>query len=474
MNYDALFGPYCGQVVRAGVIGVGEFGTTLVAQAQSIAELAVAAVCDRDPARAAAALTKAGYLAADVVVCQSLAEARSAMNRGAIAVVTDGTMLADLPLDIVVEATGDGAAAAANAAAAIAKAKHVAMVTKEADSVIGPLLHARARGAGCVYTTVDGDQPSLMVGLISWARFLGLEISAAGKSSEYDLVFDRRQGRLSWLDRSFPAAGLERVWSPGPEELRDAVARRAEILGAIPRQVVSDLCEIAVVANATGLMPDSASLHAPILRTPEVPSVLRPAPCGGILSSSAGALDIFNCLRAPDEVSFAGGVFAVIACRDLPSWRLLGAKGIPVAHDGGHALLYNPQHLLGVEAPISLLSAVLLRQPTGATVSKPTVDLVARAAIDLKAGQMLSVTNRHKHEVGTLTPQLLPAGPAAAGRPIPYYMAVGCRLARDVAAGELLTLDAVEEPEASVLWSLRREQDALFFGGRDQGGAAHV
>lgn len=47
-----------------------------------------------------------------------------------------------------------------------------------------------AKRRGCVISPVDGDQPALAIGLISWAETVGLEILAAGKSSEYDFVFD--------------------------------------------------------------------------------------------------------------------------------------------------------------------------------------------------------------------------------------------------------------------------------------------
>lgn len=461
MNYDALFAPFDGQSVRVGLVGAGEFGATLLAQARSIEALTICAVCERQPQRAVDVLKASGYDPARVAVCGRLAEARTALTGGKIAVVTDGRLLAELELDIVVEATGDAEAATVTALAAIEAGKHVAMVTKEADCVIGPGLQARAAAQDRVFTSVDGDQPSLLIGLVSWARRLGLDIGVAGKSSEYDFVFDAETERVTCRDRQVEAKGLGRLWSPVPDELREAAERRAQILDGLPTRSVSDLCELCVVANATGLRPDTAALHAPILRTQEVPSLLRPAAEGGLMAGH-GVLDIFNCLRQADEISFAGGVFLVVACGDLEAWRVLGAKGIPIDHDGRHALLYNPQHLLGVEAPITLLTAALLGQPSGALAARPVCDLAAQTAIDLEAGQVLSVTDAHKHEVGSLRPLLLPSAPLAGSSPIPYYMAVGCRLAEAVPAGTTLTLDMVEAPASSALWDERRRQDALF------------
>ena len=59
--------------------------------------------------------------------------------------------------------------------------------------------------AGLVHTPVDGDQPSLLIGLVARARLLGLEVVAAGKSTESDYVWDQAAGTLQAWGRSVPA-----------------------------------------------------------------------------------------------------------------------------------------------------------------------------------------------------------------------------------------------------------------------------
>ena len=66
---------------------------------------------------------------------------------------------------------------------------------------------------------------------------------------------------------------------------------------------------------------------------------------------------------------FAGGVFAVIRGKPDKVWHSLAGKGMPsyIAPSGTtYMLMYNPQHLLGVEAPLSIMSAVRLGKSTGA------------------------------------------------------------------------------------------------------------
>ena len=213
-----------------------------------------------------------------------------------------------------------------------------------------------------------------------------------------------------------------------------------------------------LVANGSGLRPDTPTFHVPVARTLEVPAVLCPTADGGMLSGR-GVIDVFNCLRRPDEVSFAGGVFIVVACDDPATWRTLAEKGIPVSDDTGHALLYNPQHLLGVEAPVSILSAVLLGLSTGGAELAHRCDLVARASRDFAAGEVLAITDHHHHEVAGLEPILVEPVKATGENPLPYYMAVERKLTRAVAAGEIITRDMIEPDDDSVLWKLRAEQD---------------
>ena len=151
----------------------------------------------------------------------------------------------------------------------------------------------------------------------------------------------------------------------------------------------------------------------------------------------------------------------VVACRDRATWETLRDKGIPVSGDLGYALLYNPQHLLGVEAPVSILSAVLLNQSTGGDGVAHRCDLVARAARDFTEGETLSITDRHHHEVDGLEPALVEPSTADGSNPLPYYMAVERRITRAIPAGSIIACDMVERDDASTLWSLRAEQDAL-------------
>lgn len=445
--------------VRAALIGAGEFGRTFVLQAQRIPGLQVLALCDRDPERAVAVYHSDGIPAERIAVCDSAAAAKTAFERGDRLVVSDGELLRGLALDAVIEATGDPEAGARNALAALDDGKHVVLVTKETDCAVGPILSQQARRYGLVCTPADGDQPSLLIGLVAWARGLGFEIVAGGKSSEYDCVYDPREATVRRLEGVVDAPAMAEAWQLPPDDIPRALDRRNELLAALPRRTVPDLCELTVVANHTGLKPDRPDLHAPVARTLELPDIFRPREDGGVLEGD-GVVDMFNCLRRPDELSFAGGVFVVVHVPDRRTTALLAEKGIPVSNDDHFVMLHNPVHLLGMEAPVSLLSAVRLGRATGSAEVRPHTDVIARAEQTIAAGTVLSLAERHA--IAGLAAEMAPASPITAGRPLPYYLAAGSRLRRDLAAGDVLTADMVEPPAGSVLWELRRQQDTHF------------
>jgi len=424
MNYETLLAAHRGRRLRVGLCGAGEFGRSFLFRSGRALGLDIVAVADRDTRRAEMAAAGSGAK-----------------------VLGDAAELAALELDLIVEATGDPEAAARIGEAALAAGKHFAMVTKEADCVVGPILQAKAAQAGLVCTPVDGDQPSLAVALVSWARFLGLEVVCAGKSGEFDFVCDPQLTRVKGPQGTKALPQGERFWREP--------SSRVETLADWTRATVPDYCELAIIANATGLAPDVPSLHAPVARTLELPELLRP---GGLLAA-AGAVDMFVCLRREDELSFAGGVFVVVRCDDRKTWQVLRGKGIPVSADGAYALLHNPVHLLGLEAPVSLINAVFLNAPAARLT--PRWDMHARATRPLAAGTLLEIGERHA--IPGLETLLAPARAVSEGAPVPYYMVANSRLKAPVAAGEVITRDVVDAPAGSALWRLRAEQDRMFF-----------
>jgi len=443
--------------VRAGIIGTGQYGTAVITQSSYIETLDVPVAADLEVEAACRAFKRAGYPEEQIAICESRREALSALERGQRVVVPDAEILLALPIDVVVEATGVPEAGARNALEAIRAGKHVAMVNKEADAVVGPILCHLAKRAGLTYSAVDGDQHGLAMGMVYWAEALGLEVLCVGKSRDLELVYDPGKGTLTHRREGRSLTAQERqAFVPCPSDIREAIRARLDVLGPWAQPGGYDLTELTVLANATGLMPDVDTLHCPPLYTREIPEALCPREEGGLLNRR-GVVEAVTTIRYPHEPGLGGGEFLVVSCANDYSRWILTSKGLVANRRNTAALIYRPYHLCGVETPLTILAAGRLGLPTGAIDYCPRVDLVAQARIDLRAGEILG--NDHSENWQAL---IRPAQRVESGAPLPLHMASGQVLAADVPAGSIITPDMIHIPHNSVLWALRREQDQHF------------
>ena len=460
MNYHRYFGPP-GTPVETCLVGSGSFGRSFLAQGRKVPRMRARVAVDVDAETAAVALRAAGFDPREIAVCQTAREAKAAWDAGRAVTASDLAAVIELPVDVVVEATGHPEAGALHARMAVEAGRHLVLVSKEVDSVVGPGLARQARARGRIVTPVDGDQPSLLIGLVTWAETLGLAIVAAGKSSEYDFVFDAATETMSANNVTVPVPGFAAQWTMGERPVADIVTTRARIAAALPQRTVPDLCEMLVVANATGLTYDRADFHVPLARIEEVATIFATKADGGLLSGDR-RLDVFNCLRAPDEISFAGGIFVVVRCEHAETWAMLREKGHIHARNGATAMLWLPRHLLGLEAATSVLEAAVLGRSSGGDDPRPNLDLAARANADIPAGTILTAAGHH-HSIKDVSGVLVPGAALAPNVPAPYYLAANRRLVRPVAKGATILCSDVELDEGSALLALRRQQDALFF-----------
>jgi predicted homoserine dehydrogenase-like protein len=450
------------ETVRAALIGAGQFGAPIVTQAPLIPRLEIAAVADIRIEAALEAFRRAGRAEGDMAVCDTRAAALQALEAGRAVVVGDPLLLMDLPLDVIATATRAPAAAAEYASEAIRHGKHVVMIDKEADSVVGPVLKRRADDAGVVFTTDDGDQPGLLMGLVSWARLLGMEVLCGGDLRS--AAFDPAAGAISRGGRTVQVAeedrwALERI--PPGEAPRYAEARRRILEAFRQDDALGDpMCHLAVAANGTGLLPEGPIGHRATLRLVEIPEVLCPQEEGGILQGR-GVLDMAYVLHTADQPHGGGGVYIVVANADPVSRATMIEKGLYANAAGTAMLAYRPYHLCGAETAMSILCAGLLQTPTGAAELHPHVDLVATTTRAFRAGETISRPGGLGYD-SDLPAALAPALPLTPQNPVPFFMLEGIRLAVDVPAGTVITGAMVVEPPGSTLWALRREQDALF------------
>src|SRR5439155_25038573 len=106
---------------------------SIAGQAASAPLLGLTAAADLALDSARRAYRRAGVPDEAVVLCDSRHAALSAVEAGKRVIVADPMLLMELPLEVIVEATGEPEPGARYAEAAIRHGRHGAMVNKEAD-----------------------------------------------------------------------------------------------------------------------------------------------------------------------------------------------------------------------------------------------------------------------------------------------------------------------------------------------------
>ena len=437
MNYDLLFAAAGKKKVEVAVIGVRGFNHSLFVYGSRNDKIAIRVLCGRNVQKCIDAYRSVGIPGEKIAYCKTYDEGIAAFKAGRYLVFDDTPLAMRMPIDIAVEGTGNPEASALHVLAAIENGRHVVMVTKEADSVAGSLLARKAKGKGVIYSLAEGDQPALLIGLVSWAKAAGLSILSIGKSSEYDFIYDEKRGTMTVLGRTVPVDDFKRLWHLG-ESVPETLRKRSELLAAFGQRALPDLAEMGIVcSHLPDFHPDIASFHCPVARTVEIPDIMCPREMGGIFQGGS-RIDVVNCLRRTDEQSLEGGVYVVVACDDEETWQVLLEKGVPVSRNGKTALIYYPAHYLGFEALFSVLSVGLLGRPTSSTEPRPRYDLVARAVKPVKAGTRLEAKGHH-HIIDGFEGLLVPAESISGNRRLPYYLADGTLLTQDVEPGTYLT-----------------------------------
>ncbi len=464
MIYQTLYRQFKKQEkVRAGIIGAGQYGTAVITQSMYNEYLDIPIIADSNLKAAKSAYQMCGIKDDDIIVCDSHRQAAQAIEQGKYVVTEDPMVLMDLPLDIIAESTGIPEAGALYGFEVIKHGKHLAMINKETDSVVGPYLKYLANRAGLLYTPVDGDQHGLLMGMVSWAKSLGLDIVSAGKFRDAEFIYDREKSTVTCLrddkiegEVTVSEEDLHYLNKLPDGEIGRYMKKRNEILKDLPLTRNFDVCEIVIAANALGLSPDVPELHLPVVRTTEIPRVLCPKADGGILEG-AGRIDAVTCYREEHEARLGGGVYIIATSRNEYSRYILNSKGLLHNTAGNASMIYMPYHLCGVETSTSFLTTCLLGLPTGYEDYLPRFDMVRRTTRDLKKGQ--TVDDDYSFDYVS---SIIPAIKSAPESPIPAHMAFTNKLAKDVPAGSILTYDMIERPKDSVLWKLREEQEEHF------------
>ena len=419
------------QPVRVGLIGAGKFGSMFLSQVPTTDGLEVRAIADLDPERAREACRSVGWTT-DLIRQTKFFDSTQAM-------------IDNCGLDVLVEATGNPNAGIVHAKMAIASKTHIVMVNVEADVLAGGILAKKANEAGIVYSMAYGDQPALTIELVEWARATGFEVVAAGKGTKYMPEY-----HYSTPDTVWDHYGLT------PEQAAKA-GMNSQMFNSFLDGTKSAL-EMAAISNGTGLKAPDQGLTFPPAGMDDLAHVLRPRPLGGQLDET-GMVEVVTSVERdgrPVYRDLRWGVYVVIEAPNDYASACFKQYGMNTDSTGRFSAMYKPFHLIGLELNISILSAALLKKPTGSTLDFNS-DVVATAKRDLKAGEMLDGEGGF-----TVYGKLMPANKSLKMSGLPIGLAHRIRLKNNVNIDQQISWDDVEIDPTDQAVSVRKEMEKLY------------
>jgi predicted homoserine dehydrogenase-like protein len=190
----------------------------------------------------------------------------------------------------------------------------------------------------------------------------------------------------------------------------------------------------------------------------ELAEICKPNADGGVLEK-AGVTEVTSSVyRDGRDVPhhLALGTYVVIEGETEYARRCFKEYAMLPDKTGKYAALYRPIHMIGLELGISVASAALRNEPTGAPTGFRS-DVVATAKRALKAGEILDGEGGF-----CVWGKQTPAEVSLANKLLPLGLAHDVKLERDIAEGAALGWDDVEIDVDDTAVRARREMEAAF------------
>ncbi len=284
----------------------------------------------------------------------------------------------DRNIDIFIEATGNPIIGTVHAIKIIKSKKHLILVNVEADITCGKYLSDLAKENNVICSMAYGDQPSLILEQIEWARLNGFELICAGKGTKYH--------------PSFEYSTPDTVWSH-----YGLTKERAENeSGMNPKMFNSFLCgdksaiEMCAVSNAANLKCPTNGLTFPPVGVYDIAKKMIPKEEGGLIDSK-GQVEVISSIdleKKDIKNDLRWGVYIVFKAQNQYVKNCFKDYGMVTDSSGNYSAIWRPYHYIGLELAQSIYSIALDNRATGFTKNY-NAEVVSVAKKNLKAGEKL-------------------------------------------------------------------------------------
>ncbi len=284
----------------------------------------------------------------------------------------------DREIEIFIEATGNPIIGTVHATKIIKSKKDVILVNVEADITCGKYLSDLARENKVICSMAYGDQPSLILEQIEWARLNGFEVICAGKGTKYHPSFE-----YSTPDTVWGHYGLTKE-------------RAENESGMNPKMFNSFLCgdksaiEMCAVSNAANLKCPINGLTFPPVGVYDIAKKMIPKKDGGLIDSE-GQVEVISSIDLkkkdiPNDLRW--GVYIVLKAKNEYVKNCFQDYGMVTDPSGNYSAIWRPYHYIGLELAQSIYSIALDNRATGFTKNY-NAEVASIAKKDLKKGEIL-------------------------------------------------------------------------------------
>ena len=331
-------------------------------------------------------------------------------------------------IEIFIEATGNPIIGTVHADKIIKNNKNIILVNVEADITCGKYLSDLAKKNNVICSMAYGDQPSLILEQIEWARLNGFEVICAGKGTKYHPTFE-----YSTPDTVWGHYGLTKE-------------RAENESGMNPKMFNSFLCgdksaiEMCAVSNAANLKCPNNGLTFPPVGVYDIAKKMIPKKNGGLIDCE-GQVEVISSIdleKKDIENDLRWGVYIVLKAKNEYVKNCFKDYGMVTDSSGNYSAIWRPYHYIGLELAQSIYSIALDNRATGYTKNY-NAEVASVAKKNLKVGEKLDGEGGF-----CVRGRLITSEKSKKEKILPLGLTDNAILKKDISKDEIIKLEDVE------------------------------
>ena len=415
--------------INIAFIGCGKFISMFLSQYNQLKKINIDSIIDIDIERAKSNCIKSGLNKETVEQINFSSSLDSVLDRN---------------IEIFIEATGNPLVGTQHACKVISKKKNIIMVNVEADILCGKYLSDLAIQNKVIYSMAYGDQPSLILEQIEWARLNGFHVTCAGKGTKYHPTFEYSTPDTVWEN-----------YGMTNEEAKNA-GMNPKMFNSFTTGDKSSI-EMAAVANASNLKCPKNGLTYPSVGVYDIANNLIPKSDGGLIDYD-GQVEVISSIdnnkkNIPNDLRW--GVYIVLKAQNEYVMNCFREYGMITDKSGRYSAIWRPYHYIGLELAQSIYSIALDKKATGQTKNF-NADVISVAKKDLNVGDNLDGEGGF-----TARGRLVTSQESIKNNYLPLGLTDGAILKKEIKKDQYIKLDDVEINWKEEVLTARKYQNEL-------------